>query len=282
MISRQSLAVGLHRGRTELRQAARTPREYLGHLTNPAMFLLTASFQTGTIPGSPVSSSRMVIAGSVAALLAMIAMVWLPQQLATEREDGTLLRLRGTPGGMAAYLVGKTVMVLAIACLSTALLLAGGALTTDSGFPRSADQWGTLLWVTTLGLVALSLLGAAVGAMLPNPRQALAWVMIPMLGLLFVSGIFFPVTSMPRWLQITGEVFPLKWIAQGIRSALLPDSALVAETGRSWQHWQTFGVLGAWTLLGLLLAPWLLLKSSRRESGSRLAARRELVGQRSY
>ncbi|MEV6016658.1 MULTISPECIES: ABC transporter permease [unclassified Streptomyces] len=282
MISRQSLAVGLHRGRTELRQTARTPREYLGHLTNPAMFLLTASFQTGTIPGSPVPSSRMVIAGSVAALLAMIAMVWLPQQLATEREDGTLLRLRGTPGGMAAYLVGKTMMVLVIAGLSTALLLVGGALTTDSGFPRSADRWVTLLWVTALGLVALSLLGAAIGAILPNPRQALAWVMIPMLGLLFVSGIFFPVTSMPQWLRITGEVFPLKWIAQGIRSALLPDSALVAETGRSWQHWQTFGVLGAWTLLGLLLAPRLLLKSSRRESGSRLAARRELVGQRSY
>ncbi|MFF6998421.1 ABC transporter permease [Streptomyces sp. NPDC008313] len=282
MISRQSLAVGLHRGRTELRQTARTPREYLGHLTNPAMFLLTASFQTGTIPGSPVPSSRLVVAGSVAALLAMIAMVWLPQQLATEREDGTLLRLRGTPGGMAAYLVSKTVMVLVIAGASTVLLLVGGALTTDSGFPGSVDRWITLMWVIALGLVALSLLGAAVGALLPNPRQALAWVMLPLLGLLFISGIFFPVTSMPEWLRITGEVFPLKWIAQGIRSALLPDSALVAETGRSWQHWQTFGVLGAWTLLGLLLAPRLLLASSRRESGSRLAARREIVGQRSY
>ncbi|MEU4086546.1 ABC transporter permease [Streptomyces aureus] len=282
MISRQSLAVGLHRGRTELRQTARTPREYLGHLTNPAMFLVTASFQTGNIPGSPVASSRLVIAGSVAALLAMIAMVWLPQQLATEREDGTLLRLRGTPGGMTAYLVAKTLMVLVIAGLSTALLLVAGALTTDSGFPGSAERWCTLLWVTALGLVALSLLGAAIGALLPNPRQALAWVMIPILGLLFISGIFYPVTSMPQWLRITGEVFPLKWIAQGIRSALLPDSALVAETGHSWQHWQTFGVLGAWTLLGLLLAPRLLLKSSRRESGSRLAARRERVGQRSY
>ncbi|GGT38645.1 MULTISPECIES: ABC transporter permease [unclassified Streptomyces] len=282
MISRQALVVGLHRGRIELRQTMRTPREYLGHLGNPAMFLFAASLQTGNISGSSVASSRMVIAGGVASLLLLVAMVWLPQQLATEREDGTLLRLRGTPGGMFAYLVAKTLMVITIAVLSTVLLLVGGAVLTDSGFPRSPGQWCTLLWVITLGLVALALTGAAIGAVLPNPRQALAWVMIPMFGLLFVSGIFFPVTSMPQWLQIIGQVFPLKWIAQGIRSALLPDSALVAETAQSWQHWETFGVLGAWTLLGLLLAPRLLLNSSRRESGSRLMARREVVGQRSY
>ena len=282
MISRQALLVGLHRGKAELRQTVRTPREYLGHLGNPAMFLFTASLQTGNIPGSSVASSQMVIAGGVASLLLLVAMVWLPQQLATEREDGTLLRMRGTPGGMFAYLVGKTLMVITIAVLSAVVLLVGGAAITDSGFPQSLGQWCTLVWVITLGLVALALIGAAVGAVLPNPRQALAWVMIPMIGLLFISGIFFPVTSMPQWLQVIGQVFPLKWIAQGVRSALLPDSAVVAETGQAWQHWETFGVLGGWILLGLLLAPRLLLNSSRRESGSRLTARRELVGQRSY
>lgn len=282
MISRQNLAVGLHRGRTELRQTARSPREYLGHLGNPAMFLFTASLQSGNIADSPVPVSRMVVAGGVASLLVMVALIWLPQQLATEREDGTLLRLRGTPGGMAGYLVAKTLMVLVIAVLSAVILLVGGAIVTGSGFPDSAARWCTLLWVTALGLIALSLMGAAIGAVLPNPRQALAWVMIPVIGLLCVSGIFFPLTAMPQWVQITAQVFPLKWIAQGVRSSMLPDAALVAETGQSWQHWETFGVLGAWILLGLLLAPRLLLNSSRRESGSRLTARRELVGQRSY
>ncbi|MFC4465303.1 ABC transporter permease [Streptomyces xiangluensis] len=282
MISRQSVSVGLHRGRVELRQMMRSPREYVGHLTNPAFFLLTASLQDGTIPGSTVDSSRMVVAGGIASMLLFVAVSWLPQQLANDREDGTMLRLRGTPGGLSAYIVSRTLTVTVVATFCALLLLAGGALFNGSGFPRTLAQWSTLVWVLALGLVALALLGAAVGAMLPNPRQALAWVMIPVLGLLFISGVFFPVTSMPRWLQIVGEIFPLKWIAQGVRSSMLPDSALVAETAQSWQHWETAGVLVAWIMVGLLIAPRLLLRASRRESGSRLAARREAGGQRSY
>ncbi|MFJ5557831.1 ABC transporter permease [Streptomyces sp. NPDC093250] len=282
MISRQSVPVGLDRARVELRQMTRNPREYVGHLTNPAFFLLTASLQTGTIPGSTVDSSRLVVAGGIASMLLFVAVTWLPQQLANDREDGTMLRLRGTPGGLAAYIVSKTITVTVVATACALLLLAGGALFIGSGFPRTLAQWATLVWVLALGLVALALLGATVGALLPNPRQALALVMIPVLGLLFVSGVFYPVTSMPRWLQIVGEIFPLKWIAQGVRSAVLPDSALVAETAGSWQHWETAGVLLAWIVVGLLVAPRLLLRASRRESGSRLAARREAVVQRSY
>jgi ABC-2 type transport system permease protein len=282
MISRQSVTVGLDRGRVELRQMMRSPREYLGHLTNPAFFLLTASLQDGDIPGSSVDASRLVVAGGIASMLVLVAVSWLPQQLANDREDGTMLRLRGTPGGLAAYIVAKTLTVTAVALFCALLMLFGGALLTGSGLPGSLGRWLTLAWVLVLGLVALALLGAAVGALLPNPRQALAWVMIPVLGLLFVSGVFFPVTTMPRWLQIVGEVFPLKWIAQGVRSALLPDSALAAETAQSWQHWETAGVLTAWIVVGLLIAPRLLLRASRRESGSRLAARREALAQRAY
>lgn len=277
-----TVLVGLHRGRIELRQLLRSPREYVGHLSNPAFFLFTASLQDGAIPGSDVDSSRLVVAGGIASMLVFVALTWLPQQMAGDREDGTMLRLRGTPGGMASYIVARTLSVFAVAMACAALLLIGGAVFTDSGFPGTFARWVTLLWVLVLGLVALALLGAAVGALLPNPRQAVAWVMLPVFGLLFISGVFFPVTSMPRWLQIVGEVFPLKWIAQGVRSAMLPDSALAAETAHSWQHWETVGVLGAWIALGLFLAPRLLLRASRRESGSRLAARREAVGQRSY
>ncbi|MGV2917613.1 ABC transporter permease [Streptomyces alfalfae] len=282
MISFRSTEIGLHRAGAELRQTVRSPREYLGHLTNPVFFLCAAAVQDSTIPGSPVDASGLVVAGGVASMLVLTALTWLPQQLSADREDGTLLRLRGLPGGVAAYVVCKTAMVTVFATFCALLMLAGGAFILGSGLPDTLGQWCTLGWVLLLGLMSLALIGAAIGAVLPNPRQAMAWVMIPVLGLLFVSGIFYPVTSMPSWLQTVGEVFPLKWIAQGVRSSMLPDSALVAETSQSWQHWETFGVLSAWIVAGLLLAPWLLLKSSRRESGSRLAARREVVGQRSY
>ncbi|MBA0053568.1 ABC transporter permease [Streptomyces sp. AJS327] len=281
-MNQRILATGVRRGQTELRQLLRTPREYLSQLSNPVIFVATASMQSSRVADGAVELSSIIVAGGVASMLVLTALIWLPQQLANEREDGTLLRLRGVPHGPAVYVIAKTVMVVAISLGCALLALFGGALVTGSGLPGSLTQWLTLLWVLLLGLVAMTLLGAAIGAILPNPREALAALMLPVVGLLFISGVFFPASVMPRWLQIVGEVFPLKWIAQGVRSAMLPDSAVVAETSGSWQHLETAGVLGVWIVLGLLLAPRLLRRSARRQSGSRLAARREAASQRAY
>jgi ABC-2 type transport system permease protein len=75
------------------------------------------------------------------------------------------------------------------------------------------------------------------------------------------------------------SVFPLKWMAQGLRSALLPDSALAAEAAGSWELPMVALVLTAWAVLGFLLAIPLLRRAARRESGSRLTARHHKAAQ---
>ncbi|MGA4838047.1 hypothetical protein [Streptomyces sp. G45] len=62
-----------------------------------------------------------------------------------------------------------------------------------------------------------------------------------------------------------------------MRAALLPDAAVTVEIGDSWRLWETAGVLGAWAVAGLLVAPVVLRRMARRESGSSVAARRERV-----
>jgi ABC-2 type transport system permease protein len=60
-----------------------------------------------------------------------------------------------------------------------------------------------------------------------------------------------------------------------MRSALLPGSLAAVEIGHSWRHLETVGVLAAWAIAGLVLAPVLLRRVARREAGSSVAARRE-------
>jgi ABC-2 type transport system permease protein len=60
-----------------------------------------------------------------------------------------------------------------------------------------------------------------------------------------------------------------------MRSALLPNAMAAVEVGHSWRHLATFGVLSAWAVAGLVLAPVVLRRTARRESGSNVAARRE-------
>jgi ABC-2 type transport system permease protein len=65
-----------------------------------------------------------------------------------------------------------------------------------------------------------------------------------------------------------------------MRSALLPPEAVAVEIGDSWRHLETVAVLGAWAVAGLLIAPLVLRRMARRESGSRVADRRERALQR--
>jgi ABC-2 type transport system permease protein len=55
-----------------------------------------------------------------------------------------------------------------------------------------------------------------------------------------------------------------------------------AEIGASWRSVETFAVLGAWTVIGILVAPILLRRMARRQSGSALAKVRDRVMSRGY
>ncbi len=270
---------GLQRGGIELRELLRNPKELSGHLTNVLVALVVAAFVGDDVPGTQAPMAHLVLAGFAAYLLFQIGLVNLPQILVTEREEGALLRLRATPGGIRAYLVAKCVLVVVTALGTLALLLLTAAVFVDGPLPHGPAGWLTLLWVTTLGLLAVVPLGAAIGAVLPNPREALALVMLPVMGLLVTSGTVFPITSLPVPVQQVASVFPLKWMAQGLRSALLPDAARTAEAAGSWELPTVALVLTAWTVLGLLLAVPLLRRAARRESGSRLSARRRRAEQ---
>lgn len=270
---------GLQRGGIELRQLLRNPKEVSGHLTNVLVALAVAAFVGDDVPGTQTPMAHLVLAGFAAYLLFQIGLVNLPQILVTEREEGALLRLRATPGGIRAYLVAKCVLVVVTALGTLALLLLTAAVFVDGPLPHGPAGWLTLLWVTTLGLLAVVPLGAAIGAVLPNPREALALIMLPVMGLLVTSGTVFPITSLPVPVQQVASVFPLKWMAQGLRSALLPDAARTAEAAGSWELPTVALVLTAWTVLGFLLAVPLLRRAARRESGSRLSARRRRAEQ---
>ncbi|MDW8807399.1 hypothetical protein P1P68_22065 [Streptomyces scabiei] len=72
-----------------------------------------------------------------------------------------------------------------------AALPAGGPLTSGPG------TGVTLLRVTTLGLLAAVVLGAAIGAVLPSSREALALIMLSATGLPLTSGTVFAITARP-------------------------------------------------------------------------------------
>jgi ABC-2 type transport system permease protein len=199
--------------------------------------------------------------------------------LTIEREDGTLLRAKATPNGMFGYLVGKITLLTGMAVISLALLLVPGSFLLDGISLTSPTSWATLVGVVLLGMVATMPLGAVFGSLVSNPREV-GLIVLPIMALTATSGVFYPITSLPGWLQGVSQVFPVYWLGLGMRSALLPPELASVEIGQSWRHLETAGVLGAWAIVGLALAPVVLRRMARRESGSSVAARRDKAMQR--
>jgi ABC-2 type transport system permease protein len=265
---------GFARGGIELRQTFTNPTDLWGYLF-PAILLLGTIFfmRDAHVPGTQFSLGAQTLPGALGMGLAFSGLVIVAQLLVVEREDGTLLRAKTTPGGMTAYLVGKVVLVGGMALIGFLLPLIPGLFMVD-GLELDAVGWLTLLWLIPLGFLATMPLGAVLGSIFESPRS-MGLVMLPVVGLIAVSGVFYPITALPGWLQAVGQGFPIYWLGLGVRSAFLPDALTVAELGDSWRQWQTLGVLVAWSVVGLTLAPAILRRMARRESGSAVQARRE-------
>lgn len=98
------------------------------------------------------------------------------------------------------------------------------------------------------------MLGIAYSVLIKSGRSATALVLPPVLVLQFISGVFFQFDQLPAWMQNVAAAFPLKWMAQSMRSVFLPDDARALEVGGSWQHGLTAAVLLVWLVAGAIVA----------------------------
>jgi ABC-2 type transport system permease protein len=200
--------------------------------------------------------------------------------LAVEREDGTLLRAKATPHGMTAYVVAKVTSTSLGTLVQVVLILATGIILVSEHLSVGLGGWLTLAGVVVLGFLAIMPWAAIIGSFVRSPNSAFGLVVLPIGALTAISGVFYVITALPTWLQAIAQVFPVYWLGHGMRSALLPDAALAAEIGESWRLAETVGVLGAWALVGLFIAPPILRRMARRESGATMQERRERAMQR--
>jgi ABC-2 type transport system permease protein len=272
--------VGLRRGVLEVRHTFTNSQDLWNYLFPPAIFLVVMFFmRDAAVPGTDFSLGTRTLPSVLGMNIMFSGMVTLMMSLALEREDGTLLRAKAVPNGMLGYLIGKIVLVAGMTVTSMAIVLVPSVFMLDGLALDSVAVWFTLAWVMVLGLVAVLPLGAIFGSLFTNPRNA-GVIMLPVMGLVAVSGIFYPISSFPEWLQGLAQVFPVYWLGLGMRSAMLPGELAAVEIGGSWRHLEMVGVLGVWAVIGFVVAPWVLRRMARRESGSSVAERRERALQR--
>jgi ABC-2 type transport system permease protein len=267
---------GFNRGWTEFKLSLKSPQDQGFYLFTSALVLLYLWFnRNNDVQGTDLSYPTVVLPSMLGGLLVFSLIVGPAYALAMEREDGTLLRAKAVPHGVVGHVTGHVVLNVLAIIPSFLVILVPGAILFDGLMSNGAEGWATLVWVTLLGLWATLPIGIIIGSLAPGVQKVGTWGMLPVLVLIGISGIFFPIQSLWGWVQVVAQMFPMYWVGLGMRSAFLPDAAAALEIGGSWRTLETVLVLSAWAIAGSLIAPVVVRRMARRQSGSQVEAARE-------
>lgn len=221
--------------------------------------IFTAAFSAaGEIVPAPgaqgVSVAAYYLPGMLAAGILLSGLQNLAVDIATEKGDGTLKRLGGTPLSPVAYFIGKLGQVFVTGVLQAALLLVASATVFGIALPTTVEAWATFAWVFVLGTATSALLGIALSSVPRSGKSATAVVIPIVLVLQFISGVYLQFSMLPAWLQDIASLFPLKWMAQGMRAAFLPEDFEALERHGSWELGWVAVWLVAWLVIGLVVS----------------------------
>lgn len=186
---------------------AREPMGFIGSLVVPVVIFVILGRTFGAakprvtpqldIPFNPAIFAAVIIAiGAVQSLVAIIAIY---------REGGILKRLRATPLSPVTILGAHVVVKLGFTVLSLTLLVLAGRRLFPGVMQVNVFSFTMAVLLSTLGILSL---GFVIASLVPTARFAQpigALVLYPMLS---VSGLFFPLSRLPIWLQTVAYLLP--------------------------------------------------------------------------
>jgi len=147
------------------------------------------------------------------------------EALAGERERGELARLFMTPTSVATVVGGKIISKLAIEIVR-ALILIGAAILLF-GIVINGSMGLTLL-VLFLGALCFVGFGIMISARVSTQEDYMQMVMPFTMPMMFVSGVFYPIETMPWIFQKLAYIVPLTYVNDALRAVMLKGAGIGA------------------------------------------------------
>ncbi|MFW2333960.1 ABC transporter permease [Ilumatobacter sp.] len=212
------------------------------------LVLFNSLFGEGTVETPAGSwSVQQFYTGGLAAFTAVSATYTnLVNVVPIRRDEGILKRWRSTPIPSGVYLAGWILSAVSIAMVGVLLQLTLGVVAYDLTIEPAKVP--AMIVTFVVGVSTFAALGLAIAGLVPNADSAPAVANATILPLAFISDVFIPLDDPPRWLEVLGNIFPLKPFVNAFQNTLNP---LVDAPGFSWSK---LAVVLAWGVGGALLA----------------------------
>ncbi|MFO8034807.1 MAG: ABC transporter permease [Candidatus Bipolaricaulota bacterium] len=140
-----------------------------------------------------------------------------PGSILYARDHRILRRYWVTPLTVRRYLIGFSLSTLGMCALQLGLLWALGRWAFGAQVQLAAPGAGTYLLLSAVTFLAL---GFLIASLAKTANAAMSIANILNMPLLFLSGIFFPVTVLPLALQVLVYANPVTYLVDGLRASL--------------------------------------------------------------
>lgn len=234
-----------------LRMLLRDRAALMGTLVFPLIFVLVFALFDLNLAGGTIEVAvdgqldyfDFVLPGILAMGLMNFTMVGIAGSVARFRELRILRRMTVTPIAPGTFIVAQVAARLVLA-LGQVLIMLG------VGIALGATVVGNPLWLlvlATLGNLTFLSLGFAVAGRTTSVDAANNLAGLATAPLMFLSGMFFPIESLPTAVQRIADVLPITPLIQTMRQVAL-EGADMAQLGTP------LLILAAWVPVSLLLA----------------------------
>jgi ABC-2 type transport system permease protein len=211
---------------------ATTVMGYAGNIARGAGAALT-----GEVPPPPLvsvepriwynpelRSTLFLVPGLIAYILMITAVISTALSIVREKESGTIEQVRMAPIDTFSFVVGKSIPYFFISLASAALII--GAAMALFGLPMRGN-WLALLAALSLFIAGALGTGLLISTVAETQQVAFQAAMLTsFLPTLMLSGIIFPISSMPQVLQWITHVVPARYFLIALRGIVLKGTPI--------------------------------------------------------
>jgi ABC-2 type transport system permease protein len=210
------------------------------------------------ISGQAIDTNHLVLYLLVGALVwSYLSIVFdsISEMIAWERWEGTIEYTFMAPVSRLTHMLGQTIFSIVYGLIFSGAIL----LVVVFFFHLNLGQANLLGGALVLLAGSISFIGFGImAAVLPLlfPERGAQMTNVVQALLLLVSGVYYPVTVMPGWVQALSRLSPATYALEGIREAILQGAPLVTLL-------DTMGLLLAMGVLAIPAGVWIFSRAER-------------------
>ncbi len=194
------------------------------------------------ISGASVDTNYLVLYLLIGTLLwRYLSIVFdaISEMIAWERWEGTVEYTFMAPVSRVTHMVGQTIFSLVWGLFFTGVIFLVVALFFDLNLEEANLLGGAaVLIASSVSFVGFGIMAAVLPLLFPERGAQMTNVVQAIL--LLISGVYYPITVLPRWMQVIARGSPATYALEAMRAAmlrnaawaeLLPDLALLMAMG---------------------------------------------------